>query len=290
MKSIDTLIEDIYNLFSSEYAPDEHNVEIFAKRLANKIAYRINKDNNQKPTLRMSNIGTNCDRKLYYSINNHEEAEELTPQTKLKFLYGDILEELLLFMASEAGHNVELSQEIVETNGIVGHIDAIVDGELVDVKSAASYSFQKFKNQTLADDDKFGYIDQLNGYLYSLQNNSELINKTQAHFFVINKENGELCLCTIDTNAKDYDDFIEEKKQMLASDSIPDRAFEPVPEGKSGNLKLGTVCSYCNFKKKCYPDLRTFLYSQGPVFLTHVEKEPKVPEASKTNQDEGFQF
>jgi len=57
-----------------------------------------------------------------------------------------------------------------------------------------------------------------------------------------------------------------------------------VPEGKSGNMKLGVNCSYCPHKVTCWDDanngdgLRLFLYSNGPMWLTEVQKEPKVQE------------
>jgi hypothetical protein len=55
----------------------------------------------------------------------------------------------------------------------------------------------------------------------------------------------------------------------------PARTFEPIPEGKSGNMKLGLNCSYCGYKTHCHPGLRTFAYARGPVFLTDVIREPK---------------
>lgn len=58
----------------------------------------------------------------------------------------------------------------------------------------------------------------------------------------------------------------------------PERAFQPEPDGKSGNMKLGLQCSYCNMKHACYPNLRTFIYSNGPRYLTTVVKTPDVPE------------
>ena len=61
-------------------------------------------------------------------------------------MFGDILEELLLFLAKEAGHTVTGQQDTLSISGVNGHRDAIIDGRLVDVKSASSYSFRKFKN------------------------------------------------------------------------------------------------------------------------------------------------
>ena len=57
-----------------------------------------------------------------------------------------------------------------------------------------------------------------------------------------------------------------------------DRHYKDQEFDKSGNRKLCMNCSYCSFKKTCWPNLRTFIYSHGPVFLTHVERPPKVEE------------
>ena len=43
-------------------------------------------------------------------------------------------------------------------------MDSKIDGEVVDVKTASSYSFKKFEQGTLNEDDPFGYVTQLTGY------------------------------------------------------------------------------------------------------------------------------
>ena len=61
----------------------------------------------------------------------------------------------------------------------------------------------------------------------------------------------------------------------------PTKCYEPVADGKSGNMKLPVGCSYCSYKHECYPKLRTFIYSNGPKFLTEVGKVPSVLEVDK---------
>ena len=73
-------------------------------------------------------------------------------------------------------------------------------------------------------------------------------------------------------------------KEVVAHDEPPARCHEAVPDGKSGNRKLGINCSYCSHKARCWADindgqgLRTFIYSTGPRYLTDVVKLPKVHE------------
>ena len=51
-----------------------------------------------------------------------------------------------------------------------------------------------------------------------------------------------------------------------------------VADGKSGNMKLAVGCSYCPYKKVCWPNVRGFAYANGPRYLVEVVNEPQVPE------------
>lgn len=280
MKTIDTLVSDILDILENglDEIQEDKLVE-FEKQFSGSLNRQL-VQKYQGGTLRMSNIGSPCQRKLWYQVNDYDNPlkEKLTGDTKIKFLYGDLTEEMVLFLADLAGHTVEARQSEVELNGVKGHIDAIIDGWLVDVKSASSYSFKKFKEGRLLDDDPFGYYTQIMSYLYCLQEDERLVEKDKAAFLVFDKQLGHLCLdkhekpVWFDTFPLSYD----RRKETVNSKEVPERSFDPEPEGKSGNMKLGTFCSYCDFKRVCYPELRTFIYSRGPVFLTEVVKEPDV--------------
>ena len=278
-KTLDTLVPDIYALFTEPHEFDEGNVEEFGKRLAQHITNRVSEEKSGG-TLRFSNIGSQCDRKLWYSVNKPEAAEELAPEVRFKFLYGDILEELVLFLAREAGHTVEGTQGTLDIAGVKGHRDAVVDGVVVDVKSASSWSFKKFEDHLTPDKDSFGYIDQLGAYLYASQDDPAVTKKDVAAFIAVDKQLGHLCVDVHPNTYKDYTKLVETKKLLVAGTEVPPRAFQDEEDGKSGNRKLPTECSYCSFKKTCWPGVRTYLYSNGPRFLTKVVKEPNVQEAA----------
>lgn len=275
-KSIETLVEDIYALFDndSSWKPDEQRVREFGTVLGQLVARRAS-DQRARPSLRLSNLGSPCDRKLWYSINTPDDGEPLPPATRIKFLYGDILEALLLFLAKEAGHLVEGEQDEVNVSGVMGHRDAVIDGRTVDVKSASSYSFNKFKGNGLVDQDPFGYLGQLGSYVYAAQGDPLVRDKDVGSFLVIDKTLGNITLDTYAFGDVDYSKMAEQKKEMLAQPEPPPRAYEDEDEGKSGNKSLCTACSYCAFKHKCWPGLRTFLYAKGPMYLTKVCREPK---------------
>jgi len=279
MKTIETLVDDIHNVLDSESVLDisEELYGRFAARMTNLMKYRIAAPSDHKPRLRISNIGKPCERQVWLSIHEADKAEGLRPETRMKFLYGDMIEELLLFLAEVAGHKVEGCQDKITVEGVEGSRDAVIDGVLVDVKSASTYSFKKFQEGKLTEDDPFGYIGQIQTYLEGSQDDPIVTDKNRCAFLVLDKTLGHICLDIHQKVPFDVKEITRGKVRMVEG-PMPDRAFEPEPDGKSGNMKLGMQCSYCNMKKACYPDLRTFLYYKGPVYLTHVAKTPDVPE------------
>lgn len=278
--SINTLVDDIYSLFGSGHTPKQEDIDEFAKAVAYHVTEAMKK-REPRGTLRGSNIGTKCMRKLYYMVNKPEEAEELEPWVALKFLYGHLLEELVLFLAQEAGHKVEKRQAEVEVKGIKGHIDAVVDGVIIDVKSASGYGINKFKEHKIETDDPFGYLKQIDFYKEGLKDAPEVSVRGTAGFLAIDKSNGRLYLDLYRRTSEDMEDLsksIDRARAVVSSDVMPDRGYSDVPDGASGNRKLCTECSYCPYKQSCWKDkgLVKYLYSNGPRFFTKIVKEPRV--------------
>lgn len=284
MAKIETLISDIYRLFEDGKDVGEDNLEVFAQNMKDLLRSRLAsiKKGPRKGTLRMSSVGK-PGRQLWYDVKGYP-SEDMSPHTLLKFLYGDIIEELVLLLAKEAGHDVSDQQKEVRLSGVKGHIDAVIDGHVVDVKSASKFAFRKFKSGTLANDDPFGYMKQLSGYSVALG--------LDGAFLAMNKETGELALLPFSKEELSFEfpaQAIDQKRKELESDTPPERCYDPVPEGQSGNLKLPVGCAYCRFKDTCHADanhgtgLRKFLYSTGPVWLTRVERTPKVTEVTHGN-------
>ena len=278
MPKLETLVEDIYKLFdpNTHHEPNEENIEEFLGNMRDLLKVRLSERNRDASPLRFSNLGK-PNRQIWYMANNYE-GEELTAKTYFKFLYGDIIEQMLLFLCKEAGHEVTHPQAEVEVNGVKGHIDAVIDGVTVDVKSASPYGYKKFKDGTLFQEDPFGYLNQLGGYA------NVVTPDTGGAFLAFNKVDGDICLLPMGTSIiGDYEPEgrIAELKYICNTAIPPERCYDAEPDGKSGNMKLGVNCSYCPFKKECWPGLRTFIYSTGPRFLTKVEKVPDVYEVQK---------
>mgnify|MGYP003124876073 FL=1 len=75
-------------------------------------------------TLRMSNVGK-PQRQLWFEKRDESTRGDINGSTQIKFLYGHVLEELVLMLVRMAGHDVTDEQKEVTVNGIVGHMDAL---------------------------------------------------------------------------------------------------------------------------------------------------------------------
>lgn len=280
-----TLPEDIYRLMDSEtdHEVSEENVEWAGEVFKDLLRTRLQKREEKKgeEVLRFSALGKK-DRQIWYQANMPEAAEKMPGKQNFKFLYGDVLEILLLFLAKESGHEVTHEQHEVDVDGIKGHTDAVIDGIPVDCKSASSYSFAKFADGSFVFDDPFGYIQQLSGYAHALEKTN------RAGFLVADKVHGDICFAEIDEytiQGNPPAERIERLRDVISLPEPPERCYPDVPEGKSGNRKLGLNCSYCSHRDECWKDsnngqgLRKFFYSRGPVWLTEVKKEPRVNES-----------
>lgn len=270
MKNIKTLVQDIKGLFTDKpvEVPDDL-VEQLGKDLAETFKDRLS--NRQGNYLRISNLGTACDKKLWHQVNTPELGEPLKPETRINFLFGDIIEHLTLFLAKVAGHTVTDEQKTVDLHGVKGHIDAVIDGHLVDVKSTSTMGFQKFSSGLKPNDDAFGYIHQLQGYM-------EALDEPEASFLAVEKQFGKITLDTHTKSKVSAEKLVQRTKEMLSNATPPPRAFEDEPFQAGGNRQIPMYCRYCDHKWHCWPGLRGFAYSKGPVYLTKVVKLPDVPE------------
>jgi hypothetical protein len=276
------LVRDIYRVLSEGCEVSDSQAIEFGSEIATLIQDRLTE--RTKParefTLRMSNIGKGA-RQLWYD-KRYGKEENLPPFTIFKFIYGDIIESLLLFLARASGHTVTDRQAEVIVEGVKGRIDSKIDGVVVDVKSASNHAFRKFRDGTLSEDDPFGYMEQLAGYCEG--------HDTDGGFLAANKETGHIAYLPVGreelrrtVNVRERINYL---KTAVESDVKPERCYEDKPEGESGNRILGTNCSYCPHAKRCWSDsngglgLRTFLYSSGPKFFTQVKREPKVREVT----------
>ena len=282
-KKLDTLVDDIYSKLSvlgegKQLDVSEKELDELGESIKTALKHWAHPEpRNSTETLRMSNIGR-PERQLWYDLNSEESNIPISPPTFIKFLYGHILEEVVLFLVRLAGHKVDDEQRNVSVSGVKGHMDCTIDGEVVDVKTASGFAFKKFRDGTLAEQDTFGYMSQLASY-------EEAMGTNGGGFLALNKETGELALFIPEELDKpNIKTKISRVKKALKSSQPPQKCYDPVPDGVSGNMKLPRECFYCRHKYECHKDtndgkgLRIFQYAKGLAYFTTVVKEPKVKE------------
>ena len=288
-KRIDTIATDIKTLVAgiSNGKPANVTEENMDKFLLN-IKEAFNSWNNpireKDGKLRMSVLGK-PPRQLWYDRFSPKKTKSYDASLNIKFLYGHILEHLLLYLAELTGHKIGDQQKKVEIDNIKGHIDATVDGEVCDVKSASSFSFKKFKTGELVGDDPFGYHAQLSGYEAGM-------GTTGGGFLVMDKSSGDVCFYKPDELAKpNVTTLIKTLQDTLKSKTPPDRCYQ-LSETKGGNKSLPIGCQFCTHKWECYKDandgkgLRVFKYSNKFVYLAEVNRQPNVEEITKNFSEE----
>lgn len=284
-KSIENLISDIQALIRSK--EDGWFDEAVAAGLSADLTSRLQQSLGARrfePTLRLSGMGPKCPKALWYSIRHPELAEPLPPWAEIKYAFGHIIEGLAVALAKAAGHEVTGEQDELVLDGIVGHRDCVVDGCIVDVKSASSIAFQKFKSKDFSKSDSFGYLDQLDGYVSASRNDPLVRDKGHGYILAIDKTLGHMVLYrheVTDERIADLKRRIFYYKEIVAQRSPPGCECRTIPQGASGNLQLDFKASYSPYKYCCFPFLRTFLYSNGPVDLVKVVRKPDVPELSR---------
>lgn len=295
-KQIDTLVEDIYTFMAGGGDfPDftREQIDNLTKDLGDVLYTRLQERRAQagKPRefqLRMSNYGMPS-RKLWYESHiGRDKVEPVNPVLYLNFLIGDIWECVVLTLAQLTGHTVERQQETVEVDGLVGHIDAVIDNVLCDVKSTSKWSFEKkFTNGALfTGEDSFSYIPQIKGYGYATQ-------KEEQAFLAANKETGQLALVKVpESVTMDVPARIKSAFEVCDMPSPPEEKCYPDEEmGASGNRVLSKDCTFCAFKHMCWADanngegLRTFSYAGGNKYFTKVVKAPAVEEVVYTKRE-----
>jgi len=309
LSNITTLKQDLEHVLKTGEGWTKEIEGWMAQDIQKTISRQMNRNEDYKPYLRMSSLGKPCERQLWYEFHSKLKPEPLQASTKAKFIFGDMIESFLIALVMASGHKVEGLQELVEIDGIKGSRDCIIDGMQFDIKSAATQSFDKFKQGQLKgywkksrkkdepdvwipamEADPFGYISQNSSYLFASLDDPRITHKSEVGFLAFDKQFGHIVVDIYDVSdqLKTKRQEIQSKKDLIKSDTPPDRitwgtelkSTKDKKPDPNGNVGLKAPCSYCNYKKECYPGLRTFISSKGPEYLVKVVKEPKMMEVT----------
>lgn len=278
-KTIDTLVDDIYNIIENGKEFSDESIRKLARNIALVLRerWKPRTDERREFRLRPSNFGT-PDRKLWFESRRNPEEKKWEPQQLLNFFFGDMWEEVLLWLAEEAGHTVENNQGVVKMEGMLGHMDAKIDGVVTDVKTAANPT--KFSMGTIFKEDPYGYMYQ--GAFYTQgDEGKEFVNCTNDFAFLSSDKVGGLHLLRVDSmELPDARGRARVARKILKMEEPPkEKCFKPEPYGKSGNKILNKNCTYCPFMKECWGnEVRAFKYANGIKYFTEVVSEPNVEE------------
>lgn len=282
MKSINTLIKDIYEVLENDRSRS-HNL---SENLVGEIKPRLVETfgpREERASLRLSKMGEYCPRSLWASVHSPSLQEPVKGNARFKFAYGHVIEGMAVALAKEAGHEVTGEQDAVYVDGVKGHRDCIIDGCVVDVKSINSLGFQKVK-AGLVSTDMFlrSYLDQLDGYAVGSLDDPLVRVKDRAYLWFIEKQLGHMHLYEHRIRPDHIKQRVAHYKSIVASEEAPRCTCQTMPDRESGGFRLDTKASYNDFKHFCFPDLRTFISPKGPIYITGCKKALNYPEVDRS--------
>jgi hypothetical protein len=209
--------------------------------------------------LRVSNLGRpRC--QLWFDKNKPEAAAPRQPFFLMQMLIGDVTEAVFKGLLRAAAVDFTDTQTVVlhiEDSAIKGSYDLLLDGKVDDIKSASPWSYKnKFDSfDTLAEGDSFGYVAQLVAY-------AEAAGVDVGGWWVINKSDGAFKYVTAESvNKEEVLANIANTVRYVNNDEPFERCFEAEDETffrePTGNKVLPSSCRFCDYKKTCWPELRT---------------------------------
>ena len=236
--------------------------EAIIDKVASDVKEGLDKQFNGGPRdkfkLRMSNIGRPiC--QLWFEKNRPEEKAPLPEQFMMNMMLGDIVEAVFKGILRTAGVKFKDNDVVnLDLGGgrrpIRGEYDLVMEGRVDDIKSASDYSYtKKFVDlETLQANDPFGYVAQLVGY-------ATAAGKKVGGWWVVNKANGHhKYVSAKHVDVEEVLDKMRETYDYLENDEPLERQYTDIPETyrkkESGNRTLCRECSFCSFKKACWPD------------------------------------
>lgn len=232
------------------------------------------------------------------------EGEQLTPRAIVNFTLGDLSEHTVKFFIQRAcvgpgklysevdfgkpigsftvqgGKEITMHEqqtltasvgEIIVTAHVDGWGKRNLDGkwELIEVKSAADYGFEEFKESGPGD-----YLKQAMVCLST--GKAKELGADEVRYFYLKKNTGHLWDRLHPFDAALYADVVEEYK-LANGEAEPKAPFVAMPEtfrGKpTGRLVLPWQCGYCAYISRCRPEAQLEFKSGKPKYYMPETKE-----------------
>ena len=239
--------------------------ETFSDRLKRNLAKRYkDKKRNILDPIHVTDLIGRCIRKSFYErINDQEELDDVSVHN---FVRGELSERIILELA-----NINANQVEVKLDGIIGHIDAVMDSEkgpiAIELKDTVSFTrlgpnedqFRKWLNQLLA------YMcmseDIENGILSIRYNVWPMLwqkrDSDKTDFFMrkydaapIGTEAWAVHLSKDDILRKQQIDELVGKKNIFLEALSKDGGVSLLPRLRGRNKLM--VCKSCNWYNSCW--------------------------------------
>jgi hypothetical protein len=259
------LTEYMKKASAGESTISDTTVANIAKGVADSVQRQFGGQSERKGfKLRMSNIGRpSC--QLWWQKNHPSEASPLPYNFIMNMVLGDVVEVVFKALLDEANISYKDSDTVEftvpgsageDSTKVKGTYDIVIDGKVDDIKSASSWSYtNKFASfDTLNAGDAFGYVGQLVAY-------ASASGYDVGGWWVVNKANGEFKYVPAEgVNVMETMYNIKKTVHNVNNDILV-REYEPVYESfngkKTGNTVLDKNCSFCSYKKSCWPSMTT---------------------------------
>lgn len=223
--------------------------------------------------LRFSGAGKGARQIAYEYHDFPENGKKMNARSRLVFLYGDLLEALMVTLCKASGVQLTacgLDQKTISTTlggvEVKGHLDGLHVGNpirTVEFKSMSSFAFEQLQK---------GVIDHT--YLVQVNLGMNATGLDECIFVGIEKESGAMHE-TILSYDKTYVTWANNNISQVVSSTkeiLPARCFSP-SKLKDGNSYYPWNCSYCKFYNTCLvePGLAELVVVKGSYKLKAID-------------------
>lgn len=238
-------------------------------------------------SLRASSIGWPCERHLYYSIANWQDAAAPTPEKMALFSLGRVVEVAVIRDLEEAGYQITGQQvsfeQKVKGGSITGHVDGWISGnELGDEPLPLEIKGYTFASDRVTHWRDFLKMKQpwLRAVVGQLQTYLLQANKERGVLVIYDKKSGLLNPIAVELDYELAEEYLKKAERIydhLAAEVPPDIQYDP------------DLCNNCDFAHVCQP-LQSIEPDEAGVVLdptyqgladTYFETEAAAKEHSK---------
>ena len=210
--------------------------------------YRKDYQKFQRKGLRMSDVNSVCERRIWFEFHNPEKSQEIEPRKVIRFSHGNQIHDLDRQKLQIAGLVMNVEKELYDSRlKLSGHCDGripiwkfetVEDGRektpILEIKTANLYKFQEMERSGLDQ----GYYDQVQLYMDTAKCGEALV-------LVHNMDTGHLLEFTVLVDSV----RIKQIKKWFRAFGKTLKNSEP---SARPHPRDSWQCGYCDYKKHCW--------------------------------------